>query len=236
MKNSSIALIPARAGSKRFPGKNTAPLKDKPLIIYTIDAVLESGVFEEIVVSTDDPKVVEMVESISGVEVHSRPSHLATDNARNIEVLLDILKEKKLSEGTCGIFQPTSPFRTGRDIVNAMEQLNEEVDSVIGVTDFITSPAFAAEFVESDGMPLLHFPEGSPLISGRTRKQQQAPVVHPNGAIYIAWIDKLLVRGSFFSDRTLGYMMDRISSIDIDEELDLAFASTVLDKKMVSFS
>lgn len=223
-----MAIIPARAGSKRLPGKNTVPLGDKPLILHTIEAVISSGAFDRIIVSTDDPKVINIVKNAGGIEVHHRSPDLSTDSATAVEVLGHILKEKRIIDGICGIFQPTSPFRNGGHIRQAMAQLTKEVDSVVGVTYYYVPPSFSAELLMDNSPPLLKFHEDSPLLRGSTQKQLQPSTVHPNGAIYLAWVDRFLVNNSFFKGCVSGFLMDRISSIDIDEELDLKIAGAIL--------
>jgi len=228
MNSERLAVIPARAGSKRFPGKNTARLGEKPLILYTVEAVMSSNSFDRIIVSTDDSIVVNIVKSVSGIEIHHRPPHLSTNTVTTIKVLIHILKENCITNGICGIFLPTCPLRTGEHISEAMEQLTKDVDSVVGVAYYAVPPSFSAELIMGSNPPILKFPHNSPLLQGRTRVQLQPTMVYPNGAIYLAWTDRLLVNKSFFKGRVSGYLMDRISSVDIDEEIDLKFAEAVL--------
>lgn len=219
------ALIPARKGSKRFPGKNTSILNGKPLIVYTIDAVINSKIFDEIIVSSDDPKVCEITKAYQGITLHRRPDELATDTVTTSQVLMAILQERKIKSGICSIFLPTTPFRTAKHICEAFIKLKPNVNSVISICDFHIPPEFSMRY--KDGGEYLCIPKNSPLRIGKTQSQTQSKSVHPNGAIYIAEIEEFLKTKSFFMDRAIGYLMDRISSIDIDIPEDMLIAKAI---------
>lgn len=112
-----VALIPARAGSKRIPGKNTKPLAGHPLIAYTIAAAQRSDIFERIVVSTEDEHTGRIAEHC-GAEWIWRPPTLATDQAADIEWIRHVLSRIARPE-TFAILRPTSPFRTAQTILRA---------------------------------------------------------------------------------------------------------------------
>jgi CMP-N,N'-diacetyllegionaminic acid synthase len=221
-----IALIPARGGSKRLPGKNMLPLGGKPLVAHTIEVVIESKLFDVIIVSSDDEKVLHFAKNYRNVQAWSRPKHLAADTATTSQVLLDVLNEIKCATGVCGIFLPTSPLRKSHHIVEAMELLAGATDSVVSVTYYSSPLAFRMRFSDAEEGRLT-IPDNSPLIYGKTRSQEHEHFVYPNGAIYINRIDSFLSTGSFFEKVVFGYMMNKIESIDIDSHEDYLIAQSI---------
>ena len=125
-----LAIIPARGGSKRLPGKNIMDLAGKPLIAWTIEAALNSKYIDRVVVSTDDQEISNV--SIKyGVEVpFLRPKSLATDDASSIDTIINVLGEIKIIDQHYEyivLLQPTSPLRTEIDIDKAIELLEKKV-------------------------------------------------------------------------------------------------------------
>ena len=114
-----IAIIPARGGSKRIPQKNIREFCGKPLIYWTIKAAQESGVFEDIVVSTEEPKIAEIANSY-GVKNIGRPMELATDSATTLDVIKWALQQ--ITTNSIMVLQCTSPLRTSNDILKATLQ------------------------------------------------------------------------------------------------------------------
>src|SRR3989338_1957396 len=115
---SMIAIIPARSGSKKLPGKNKINLAGKPLIAWTIEAALAAQVFTEIIVSTDDIDVAHIAREYS-LTVLNRPINLASDTASTSDVILDVFKQLDGQSNNFESFmllQPTSPLRSSRHI------------------------------------------------------------------------------------------------------------------------
>src|SRR5690349_5952460 len=113
-----LGLIPARAGSKRLPGKNYRDLHGKPLIAWTLDAAIASTELSDVVVSTDDPQVARIADGMA-VECIARPPELATDSTSSIDVMLhalDHLRSEGRAYDAIMLLQPTSPLRGASDI------------------------------------------------------------------------------------------------------------------------
>jgi CMP-N-acetylneuraminic acid synthetase len=111
----TTAFIPARKGSKGLPGKNKKLFHGKPLIQWSIDQAKESGIFDRIVVSSDDTDILKMAID-SGVIAHARFSELATDDAKIAEVMYDFFsREENKCDYIC-LLNPTSPLRNIEDI------------------------------------------------------------------------------------------------------------------------
>ncbi len=184
---SAVALIPARAGSQRVPGKNVVPLAGQPLIAYSIAAARQSGVFAAVVVSTDSHEIAAIAEA-HGAEVPGlRPAELSTATSPDVEWVVHVMRER--DEEIFSILRPTSPFRGPGTISRAMDrflELGDRVDSLRAVERCRQHPAkmwtLAGDLLE----PLLPQPEGeTPLHS---RQYQSLPAVYvQNSSIEIAW-------------------------------------------------
>jgi len=136
-----IAIIPARKGSKRFPGKNKALLGGKPLISWTIESVLSSMIFDFVVFSSDCPDMLQIAGGYSGITIHKRPSYLAGDDVTTAQVTASIL-ENYNDIKICGLFMPTCPFRSSDDIIAAVQNLDASCDSVISMKKMEIIPDF----------------------------------------------------------------------------------------------
>ena len=147
----NIAIIQARGGSKRLPRKNVLPFMGKPIIFYTIEAARNSGLFEVIVVSTEDSEIAVTVEG-AGCDIHARSTELASDTARVVHVIGEVLKnyEKrgKRFDFFCCLY-PTAPLRDAEDIRRSYDLLLfSGADYCLAVTDYELSPFFAFDLDE----------------------------------------------------------------------------------------
>jgi len=225
-KNKKIlAIIPARGGSKRLPGKNIKNLLGKPLIAWTIEQAKKSKYIDKLIVSTDDKKIAEISKKY-GAEVIKRPKILAADSAKTTDVifhLLKVLRKEKYIPEVIVCLQATSPLRTVSDTDNAIEIfLKNRCESVISVCESSPSPYWSFKM----GKKYLE-----PIFSRKYLKQrtQDLPRVYiPNGAIYISKPRVLLKYKSFYSKKILPYIMPDVRSIDIDNEIDLKLAELIL--------
>ena len=119
-----MALIPARTGSKRLPGKNIRPLNGKPLILWSLDAVKDVAGISEIVISTDDPDISEICTNAGYQVPWLRPKELATDFTSSVDVALHAIEMSEKSGNAVDallLLQPTSPFRSISVIPSAIE-------------------------------------------------------------------------------------------------------------------
>lgn len=216
----SLAVIPARGGSKRLPRKNILPFQGKPILIWTLEAALKSNCFERIICSTEDDEIASIVQDY-GFEVDKRPDYLATDQATVNQVTLDLidrLEQQNEFFDNVAMLYATAPMRNYLDIQNTMKLLEEE-DTYFGmaVTNFIHAPYQALNLADDKS---LH--PAFPLIW--KMKSQNLPVPYAgNGSTYVADIKKLKSVG-FGNAKTKGYLMPFVRSIDIDtqEEYELA--------------
>lgn len=227
-----IAIIPARAGSKRLPGKNLLDLAGKPLIAWTIQAAIDSGVFSRVVVSTDSPDIAEAALK-SGAEVpFMRPVSLAEDLTTTADVLIHAVGELTGQPGGrwshLACLQPTSPLRSAENIREAVRLLEEkQADAVISVCKTEHSPLWSNTLPEDlslDGF----IPESVQKIPS-----QDLPVYYRlNGAIYICDIKRFLEEKTLFlRPGAFAYVMNREDSIDIDDRLDFDLAGLYLRRR-----
>ena len=217
-----LAIIPARGGSKGIPRKNVKLLKGKPLIAYSIEAALASSYIDSVIVSTDDDEIAETSKRC-GAEVIKRPKELASDTAAIIDSLLHIISVIDAKYDVLVLLQPTSPLRMAIHIDEAIELYGaSSSDSLASISLVQDSPVLIRELMHDDSLiPLL---QGSSTI----RRQDMKEYYRINGAIYINKISILNINSSL-NDNKIGYVMERMYSLDIDDSMDLMIADKLLD-------
>lgn len=220
-----IAIIPARAGSRRVPGKNIKLLGGLPLIAWTINAARASGCFERVMVSTEDPEIRDIAKTYGAEVPFLRPSELATDNASSIDVLLDHVERTELSgESALTVLQPTSPFRRPQTIRRAVAEFEARSHcSLIGVTT-PHAPLSWHRVMTSDGQ----------LHAGPLLLESEQSICVLSGLIYITRIDTLMANRDIYGQMPCAFMVeDHVESLDIDTPLDWLFASACVDAGLV---
>ena len=222
-----IAIIPARSGSKGLKDKNIIDLCGKPLIAYSIEAALETGLFDHVIVSTDSEHYAEIAQHY-GAEVMMRGEALSNDKATTFMVLEDILKNRlQESIDYFVLLQPTSPLRTSKHITEAIEKFESKIEHF----DFLVSMK-EAEHAKvlvnpiDDDESLKYFD-----TDFSNYRRQGYKDYSPNGAIFIAKLDAYLKQKHFYGPKALSYIMNAEDSVDIDENLDLLIAKVLLENK-----
>ena len=220
-----LYVIPARGGSKGIPKKNIRIINGQPLIAYAIQSAQKSRTLTQFIVSTDSEEIAG-VASRYGAEVLMRPPELALDNTPAASVALhalDILKTQGHDYNYVVLLQPTCPLRTQEDIDNTVDMLvGSEYDAVISVYRVGDQHPARMYFLE-DGRLVPY------EVNGEQLNRQALPAVyHRNGVIY-AIREQALRQEKTFNPRNKGaYVMSRLRSINIDEEMDLLFAEHLL--------
>lgn len=224
---SILAIIPARGGSKGLPGKNIKPLNGKPLIYYTLDAAKSVASSENICVSTDSDEIIRVVREY-GLDVpFKRPDYLATDTSGSYEVILhaiDFYEQSGKHYDRVVLLQPTSPFRTGTHIREAISLCEPGLDMVVSVKIAHASPYFNLFEENNEG-----FLERSKM--GTFTRRQDCPTVYEyNGAIYVMNVQSLKKgpHGDFLKIRK--YVMSQEDSLDIDTNIDWVVAEAILSE------
>lgn len=225
-----LVIIPARGGSKGVPRKNIKLLDGKPLIYYTIDAAREIVEDKHICVTTDDDEFIECVEKYGLKVPFKRPNELATDTSSTEEVIkhaLSYYENKGIHYDKIIILQPTSPFRKGKHIKEALALFNTNIEMVVSVKETKSNPYYVLFEESAKG-----FLEKSK--SGNFTRRQDCPKVWEyNGAIYIINTKSLLDKSISQFEKVIKYEMDEKSSIDIDSILDFEFAAFLLQSSKI---
>lgn len=213
-----LAVVPARGGSKRLPHKNVLPLGGKPLIAWTVEAALASGVFDEVLVSTDDALIAEAARAAGAQVPWLRPAHLATDTATSADVLRHALDAREAAGNEFDavvLLQPTSPFRSAASIRAAVELYRARppgsAAAVVSVSPVVQHPAWSFSLDGDTMLPLLGWE------SLRRRSQDLAPVVALNGAIYVIPAKTIRAGEPLVAPGVRPFLMnDAAEALDID--------------------
>lgn len=220
-----LAVIPARGGSKRLPGKNVRPLGGLPLIAWTIRAAQQAGGLARIVVTTDDPGIAAIAEAHGAEVPFLRTAALATDEATSAAVVLDLLDRLGPPEpdGVL-LLQPTSPFRTAETIRRGLALFAEAGgESVVSVSPAREHP-FWCKRLDAEGR-LQPFIPDAPVL----RSQDLPPAYALNGLLYLTTPATLRATGGFYSPATRALVVpEPAEAVDIDTPLDWALAEAVL--------
>ncbi|WP_254423485.1 cytidylyltransferase domain-containing protein [Algoriphagus sp. A40] len=222
-----MVVIPARGGSKGLPRKNIKDLGEKPLIQYTIEAAREVFNDDVICVSTDDKKIKEVVESLGLKVPFLRPPELASDTSGTYEVLLhaiDFYQNRGYIPDTLILLQPTSPFRTGIHIKEALALFDNSLEMVVSVKETKSNPYYVLKEEDSNGW-LVNSKE-----SNFNRRQDCPKVWEVNGAIYLINIEALKSKKINELSKVKKYVMSEESSLDIDDLVDFELAEIFLEK------
>lgn len=218
-----LYVIPARGGSKGIPYKNIKPLNGKPLIYYSIDVARQLTTDDNICVSTDDERIIEVVESYGLKVPFKRPEYLATDTATTNAVLLHAInfyEEKGDFYDVVILLQPTSPLRKTSHVKEALSIYNDSLDMVVSVKESHVASVICSE--NEYGFLELCFNK-----SGK-RRQDLKSYFEYNGAVYIINIKRLKEVGLSGFTKTKKYIMEEISSFDIDIPLDWVIVESIL--------
>ena len=225
---SFIAVIPARGGSKGIKDKNIVTVHGKPLIQYTIDAARASKYLDRIVVSTDSEKIADISRKLGAEILSLRPAHLATDEARTIDVLLHVLSEvyeQGFKYDYIVLLQPTQPLRHAEHIDKAIERIViSDSESLVSVSKVKEHPILIRTIENGELKRLLN-------VSSTVRRQDFPPYYKVNGAIYINKINNNFNPQTSLNDNKLPFIMDDRYDLDIDTSEDLDYFEFILSKK-----
>ena len=218
--SASIAIITARGGSKRIPRKNIKLFCGKPVIAYSIGAALQAGLFEEVMVSTDDEEIARIAVQYGAKVPFMRSSECAGDYASTDDVLLEVLmayqEQGRKFDSFCCLY-PTAPFVTAQKLVAAMELL-EKADSVMPVVPF-SFPPQRCMVINEAGELRMKWPEHA-----KTRSQDLEPYYHDCGQFYCCRTEPFLQCGTTDLPRMIPMVMSELEVQDIDNPDDWAIA------------
>lgn len=226
--SSSIAIITARGGSKRIPRKNIKSFCGKPIIVYSIDAAVQSGLFEEVMVSTDDEEIAGIARQCGARVPFMRSSENAGDYASTDDVLLEVLmayKEQGKEFASFCCLYPTAPFVTAEKLRTAMSLL-EKADSVMPVVAF-SFPPQRCMVINEAGELRMKWQEYA-----KTRSQDLEPYYHDCGQFYCCRTQPFLQYGTTDLPRMIPMIMSEMEVQDIDNQDDWAIAELKYQRMM----
>lgn len=222
-----IGIIPARGGSKRFARKNIAPLLNKPLLAYAIEAALESDIFSEVCVSSEDTEILELASQYGATLVLKRPADLSSDRTSLKEVcshLMGSFEKQGIHYHEFGLLLPTSPLRTSQDIRGAYETFkNSDADFCMSLVKFSHPPQRAVCICSGYVEPFW----GQEFM---TQTQKLEPLYRHDGSILFANTRVFMEKKEFYSQKVVPFLIPEDRSVDIDSRLDLAWAEFLLSR------
>ena len=221
MKNKTIAIITARGGSKRIPKKNIKEFCGKPIILYSIEAVLQSGCFDEVMVSTDDVEIAELAKAAGASVPFMRSAENANDFATTIDVIAEVLeKYRELGRAyeSFACIYPTAPFVTAERLQHAMALLQgDDVDAVIPIVQYSFPPQ--RSFCLNDRYIAYNWPENM-----LKRSQDLAPMYHDAGQFYCGRTERFFEQKKLVMDKTVPLILSDLEVQDIDNPEDWSIA------------
>ena len=223
-----LAIIPARGGSKGLPGKNIKEMLGKPLIAWSIEQGLNSKYIDRLIVSTDEQEIAEIAKKFGADVPFLRPKEIAIDEAKTIDVILHAInfveKNHDLYE-ILVLLEPTSPLRETNDIDNAIEKLlkTKGAESIVGISKVEGShPDFLVSLENEFLRPYKN-------IDFRVlRRQEIEDLYFYEGSIYISYVSSLKERKNFYHENTLGYVVPKWKSYEVDDLSDFIIIEALL--------
>lgn len=219
---SNLAIIPARGGSKRIPRKNIKDFLGKPIIAYSIEAAINSELFDEVMVSTDDEEIAEIAKNYGAKVPFFRSVGNSNDHATTIDVLIEVLssyiENGKKFEVACCLY-PTAPFVTSELLLQAFTMLKESsFDCVLPVIQFSFPIQRALKF-HRDCKVQMFYPQFL-----KSRSQDLEKSYHDSGQFYFFNSKIIIENHKLYTDNTGAILLDELSAQDIDNESDWMLA------------
>lgn len=234
--HSVLWLIAARSGSKGIPHKNIKILGTLPLLAYRIKSVRAFARQEDVWISTDSQEYAEIARSFGATIPFIRPEKLAADNAKSIDVVLHTIEfaENHGKKYTAiGLLEPTAPFITAEHLYQAVEQLfaDEEAENIVAVRKVRPSTFYVQE--EARYLKIL---ADKIRQQGVFRRQDEKTEITPSGGFYIAKWDSIKMNKSFYTAKTLSYLVPNIHGLEIDETIDWLWAEFLIKENIINQS
>lgn len=218
-----LGLISARSQSKGVKNKNIREVAGRPLIAWTIQAAQKSKYIDRLILSSDSEEIINVASQLGCEAPFIRPSELALDDTPGVDVVVHALKQMP-GYDLVVLLQPTSPLRRAQDIDECLEFCIEKGSPVaVSVVESDKNPHWMFyQDTEARLKPVLNSPE--PVL----RRQDAIQAYAVNGAVYVARCPWLLESKAFLTKDTVGYVMPKSRSLDIDTEWDLKLAHLIL--------
>ncbi|MCR4990328.1 MAG: pseudaminic acid cytidylyltransferase [Lachnospiraceae bacterium] len=217
----TIAIITARGGSKRIPGKNIKEFCGQPMLAYSIKAALDSGIFDTVMVSTDDEKISDIAKKYGADVPFMRSEKTSDDHATTTDVLIEVLDEYEKRgekyEMACCIY-PTAPFLNGTRLKEAFETLNgSDADTLVPVVAF-SYPPQRALVIENERL-IFKYPE---YLDSRSQDLQKH--YHDAGQFYMFRTEAFIKNKDLLLGNIIPMELSEMEVQDIDNEVDWELA------------
>ena len=234
--HSILWLITARSGSKSVPHKNIKILGQLPLLAYRIRSARAIANQEDVWISTDSQEYADLAQSFGATVPFIRPKKLATDNAKSVDVVLHAMEcAEKLGRkySAIGLLEPTAPFITAEQLGKAVKQLfvDQETECIVAVRKVRPSTFYVQN--EAKYLDIL---ATNIRQQGILRRQDERPEITPSGGFYIAKWDRFKTNMSFYTDKTIPYLVNDIHGLEIDETIDWLWAEFLIKESMIKQS
>ena len=220
----TIAIVPARSGSKGLPGKNIARIADKTLLELAVKVGVDCDAVDSVFVSTDVPLYERIALAAGACSLGLRPHHLANDSAKTVDVVIDLVSQIDSPIENIVVLQPTAPMRTPKDVCATLDLLSQPDTSAVVAVEAIDEPHPAkTKRVDKDGFI-------GPFCdnwSSETPRQQLPIAYRLSGAIYTTSFVSLVEERTLLPKWTRPYVMP--AGINIDREWDLLLLRTLID-------
>lgn len=218
----NIAIIPARGGSKRIPRKNIKNFMGKPIIAYSIEAAINSGLFDEVMVSTDDAEIAEIANKYGAKVPFMRSAETANDYATTAEVIEEVIVMYKIqnkSFDTITCIYPTAPFVTKDILFNAFDKLNKENYSSIFSIVAYSYPVQRSLRISDENRIEMLYPEHL-----KSRSQDLETIYHDAGQFYVCKTECFISEKSFRGSNAGYILLSELEVQDFDTETDWKLA------------
>jgi len=219
----AVCIIPARGGSKRIPRKNIRSFIDRPLIAYSIEAARNSGVFDRVILSTDDLEIAEVARRYGAEVPFMRPAELADDHANTFDLMAHaadwVRAQHRDCEYLCCLYA-TAPFVRARDLKAGLDKLMSSPEANYAYS--ITEHGFPVQ----RSVRLLTGDHVQPWMPENMLKRSQdlESLYHDAGQFYWGKVDAFAEKTDFFGPTSLGVVLPRYRVVDIDTEADWTMA------------
>jgi N-acylneuraminate cytidylyltransferase len=217
----TLCIIPARGGSKRIPRKNIKPFMGKPIIAYSIEAALLSGLFDEVMVSTDDEEIAKIAKQYDASVPFYRSAETANDYATTVDVLLEVInmyiKLGKEFNTICCLYS-TAPFVTPDRLKEAYSKLSDNVDACFTMVEY-SYPIQRSLRINDSGKVEMKYPEHL-----KSRTQDLEKVYHDAGQFYFVRTNTLIKEKTVWCKRTAPLVLSELEVQDLDTLTDWQLA------------
>ena len=229
-----LAVVTARSGSKGLPDKNIRPLCEKPLLAWTIEFAISSGLFDDVILSTDSPSYAQLGIKYGANVPFIRPTYLAEDESSSIDVVLhalDSLRDADQEFDLVVLLEPTSPLRYKPDIKKGIQVINDGLClSAVSIAPLNTThPSFALRLSTKS---LIQPYQG--YFEGHVRRQDLTPLFYPEGTFYISSVAALRDYRTFYHEKTAGIVTPQECHLEIDNEFDFHMSEFLLQRFIIN--